>query len=1064
MSLSIWFLMSLISVFSPTSAQVEIANCPSARDVTVNAVSSTLWQFIYEQPLCRAVAGVDVLGVATCFPPSGEFVETTVNSITCTCVDFTGQVEATCTVDQNVNDLIQTVPAGTNNIPVDFQEPFVPGITLVSSSHQPRSSMFCLGTTEVIYLFVNTDGGFSCVCFNVILEEVQIQFQNTASATINEGDSVIRNVCFEPPIASTFAVPFFLSPSYTALSFPTTSFIPASHTCTAVQFLAVSDGIQEGTERFQISLSSNTLNVVVNRDQLTISVTAATAPTVVIPNCPSARDVTVNIVSSTLRQFIYEQPFCTGVILTVLVPVSCFPPSGAIVETTVNSITCTCIGFTGQVEATCTVDQNVNDVIRTLPIGINNIPVDFPEPFVPGLTLISSSHQPSSSTFCLGTTEVIYVFVNTDGDFSCVCFNVILEEVGIQFENISPATINEGDSVIRNICFDPPIASTFDVAFFLSPSNADVLFPTSSFIPAGQTCTSVQFFAVSDGIQEGTETFQISLSSNTVNVDVNFDQFTISVTAVADRQTCLPGWQEINDRCFLAVSGPNLPTSFESRRLECLRRRGDIAMFEPWESFSIVLSSVFTFPEYYIGLTNLGEDGNFRWVSDNTIPSMPFPWASSQPSGGSLENCVTVVNTPLPLWSDTTCTLQLPFICERPVDNPRNCGTGPLTSRIIGGSDVDEGEWPWHGALEVFGINICGVTLISEEWAITSPQCLGINHVVFGDRRESNIPPSPNRQESDVTWFVHPGFNPITLEYDIAFLYLHTPVTFTDFVRPACIYNTIVDQAFFPPELIELTNCHITGWGAVTNGFDFPNILQEAPVDILSPFSCANYGERFVPRIMLCAGNVDASVDSCTGDGGGALICQRTGSQIWYLTGITSFGDVSGCAVADFPGVYTRIATTRQFVQNTQSLASTLLRCADSGRVFLENQVCDNIVDCDDYSDEIGCDPLGIGQTVQLNSPKFGFVTNFINRRWIFTPSIGRTLTVTVTVNTLPGSGSLTYLTSLASGAVPQPVSFVNPGGVPVTFFGSGSGEPVVLSLDKTAINSLAGFQATISG
>lgn len=49
-----------------------------------------------------------------------------------------------------------------------------------------------------------------------------------------------------------------------------------------------------------------------------------------------------------------------------------------------------------------------------------------------------------------------------------------------------------------------------------------------------------------------------------------------------------------------------------------------------------------------------------------------------------------------------------------------------------------------------------------------------------------------------------------------------------------------------------------------SSGFDFPNILQEAALDIFPPSSCANYGADFVPQIMLCAGNADASVDTCT--------------------------------------------------------------------------------------------------------------------------------------------------------------------------------------------------------
>lgn len=55
---------------------------------------------------------------------------------------------------------------------------------------------------------------------------------------------------------------------------------------------------------------------------------------------------------------------------------------------------------------------------------------------------------------------------------------------------------------------------------------------------------------------------------------------------------------------------------------------------------------------------------------------------------------------------------------------------------------------------------------------------------------------------------------------------------------------------------------------------------------------------------MLCAGLPEGGKDHCHGDSGGPLqvLAGRRGNQ-YYLAGIVSFA--MGCALAEFPGVYT---------------------------------------------------------------------------------------------------------------------------------------------------------------
>ena len=104
----------------------------------------------------------------------------------------------------------------------------------------------------------------------------------------------------------------------------------------------------------------------------------------------------------------------------------------------------------------------------------------------------------------------------------------------------------------------------------------------------------------------------------------------------------------------------------------------------------------------------------------------------------------------------------------------------------------------------------------------------------------------------------------------------------------------------------------VSGWGTLTaGGSTLPSQLQAVEVNITSRAACnsayAAYGGITVN--MICAGVTGGGKDACQGDSGGPLV---VGDQ---LVGIVSWG--LSCALADYPGVYSNVATLRSFITDT---------------------------------------------------------------------------------------------------------------------------------------------------
>lgn len=263
--------------------------------------------------------------------------------------------------------------------------------------------------------------------------------------------------------------------------------------------------------------------------------------------------------------------------------------------------------------------------------------------------------------------------------------------------------------------------------------------------------------------------------------------------------------------------------------------------------------------------------------------------------------------------ADGTCLKKPNPECDSVTDCPDasdekqcDCGLRQFSSRIVGGANATEGEWPWQASLQVKGIHICGGALISNQWVVSAAHCFYDDRLyspsmwtVYLGKLLLNRS-SPTEEVARVQRIhLHHYYDDESHDYDLALLKLDRPasVLLAGHARPACL----------PPPTHQLEPgllCWVTGWGALREGGAASNVLQKVDVRLVSEEACVrSYGHLVTPR-MLCAGYRSGEKDACQGDSGGPLVCQEPSGR-WFLAGVVSWG--KGCGRPDYYGVYTRI-------------------------------------------------------------------------------------------------------------------------------------------------------------
>ncbi|XP_058536338.1 brain-specific serine protease 4 [Ochotona princeps] len=249
---------------------------------------------------------------------------------------------------------------------------------------------------------------------------------------------------------------------------------------------------------------------------------------------------------------------------------------------------------------------------------------------------------------------------------------------------------------------------------------------------------------------------------------------------------------------------------------------------------------------------------------------------------------------------------------------PPACGQPQQLSRIVGGQDSVDAEWPWIVSIQKNSTHHCAGSLLTSRWVVTAAHCFKghlskpfLFSVLLGAWQLGR--PGPRSQQVGVAWVLpHPVYTwKEGARADIALVRLERPVLFSERVLPICLPDTSVH---LPAD----TDCWIAGWGSIQEGVPLPHpqTLQKLRVPIIDSEVCSRLywrgaGQGTITEDMLCAGYLEGERDACLGDSGGPLMCQV--ENAWVLAGIISWGE--GCAERDRPGVYTSLLAHRSWVE-----------------------------------------------------------------------------------------------------------------------------------------------------
>mmetsp|Transcript_5987 Transcript_5987/g.11530 ORF Transcript_5987/g.11530 Transcript_5987/m.11530 type:complete len:420 (-) Transcript_5987:287-1546(-) len=249
-------------------------------------------------------------------------------------------------------------------------------------------------------------------------------------------------------------------------------------------------------------------------------------------------------------------------------------------------------------------------------------------------------------------------------------------------------------------------------------------------------------------------------------------------------------------------------------------------------------------------------------------------------------------------------------------------------TRIIGGRSAQPDSFPYVVSIQnTISGHYCGGSLIGRDVVLTAAHCgeVPFDQVSIG---QQDLSTNEGQEIPISSAIIHPNFNDDTnLNNDVMLIFLENPIT------PNSSHSNVNVQLVklnsdesCPPSNSPVT---VAGWGRTEANvaWSFSNQLMTVDVNVISNGECeiseGTYGGAYANYVgqitegMLCAKGENK--DTCNGDSGGPLVYDNSADGLGSTEeDVVQVGLVSGgigCALPDFPGVYTRISHYYEWIR-----------------------------------------------------------------------------------------------------------------------------------------------------